>query len=43
MTGFVDDLWAELTGDDWDDAEDGDAGEVIGEEDREAAVKLVHG
>lgn len=30
----ADDLWAELAGEDWDDAEDGDGGEVIGDGER---------
>lgn len=34
MTVCVDDLWAELAGEDWDESEDGDAGEVIGDEGR---------
>ena len=35
IDALFDDLWAELAGDDWDDAEDGDAGEIIGDGERE--------
>ena len=30
-----DDLWAELSGEDWDESDDGDAGEIIGDGERE--------
>jgi hypothetical protein len=30
----TDDIWAELAGDDWDESEDGDAAEVIGDGER---------
>lgn len=36
---MTDDLWDELTGDDWDESEDGDAGEIIGD----GEVKSTHG
>jgi hypothetical protein len=34
MTVSVDELWAELAGEDWDDADDDDAPEPIGDEGR---------
>ncbi len=35
---MTDDLWAELTGEDWDDADDDDAGEIIGDGERERST-----
>lgn len=30
----ADELWAELAGDDWDESEGGDAGEIVGDGER---------
>jgi hypothetical protein len=30
---MLDELWAELCGEDWDESEDGDAGAVVGDGD----------
>jgi hypothetical protein len=32
---MIDDLWAELAGEDWDESEDGDSGEIIGDGERQ--------
>lgn len=34
MTVFADELWAELSGEDWDESDDGDAGEIVGDGER---------
>lgn len=31
---MTDELWAELTGEDWDESEDADAGEIVGDGER---------